>query len=62
MAQYSTAFLDENIRVIVTDDHVSDGWRMSAFVALNPAQATAEIRWIEISPLPADDDDDDFLF
>ena len=57
--RYSTPFLSENDRVIESDDHVDDGFIMTAFVQLNPDTLGAEVKWVELRPLPADDADGD---
>jgi hypothetical protein len=54
----STPFMSENDRVIESNDYVDDGFIMTAFVQLDPNRFNAEVKWVELRPLPADDADD----
>lgn len=57
--QFSEAFIDDDHRVVETHDYITDGYAMSAFVVLDLEHLVAEIKWIEISSLPADDDEEE---
>jgi hypothetical protein len=61
--RYSQPFAGESRRVIETTDYTGDGFVLTAYVVLYQ-DFTAEIKWIEKTPLPdreleEDDPDDD---
>jgi hypothetical protein len=58
---YSEAYGDELHRVIDTRDYFRDegGVVLSAFVVLNRSVFVAEIKWIDVGPLPSGEDDDE---
>jgi hypothetical protein len=55
--RYSKPFADEARRVIETTDFTGDGFVLTAYVVLYE-NFIAEIKWIEKSPLPDEDQDD----
>ena len=54
--RFSTAFADEAHRVIQTTDYTEDGFVLTAFVVLYE-RFVAEIKWIEVHPLPEEEPD-----
>jgi hypothetical protein len=56
--KYSTPFLTENDRVCESDDFL-DGFTMTAFVKIDPERMTAEVKWVELRPIPGDDEEED---
>jgi hypothetical protein len=55
--RYSQPFADEARRVIETTDYTGDGFVLTAYVVLYD-DFTAEIKWIEKTPLPDEDGDE----
>jgi hypothetical protein len=56
--RYSTPFVDENSRVIESEGFF-DGYTMTAYVRLDPERLVAEIKWVDLRRLEAEDDEDD---
>jgi hypothetical protein len=54
--RYSEPFADDSRRVIETTDYAGEGFVLTAYVALYE-DFTAEIKWIEKTPLPDEGDE-----
>ena|SRR2546422_4153965 len=55
---YSTPFIDDAHVAMQTNDYVGDGFVLTAYVVLYK-DLTAEIKWIEATPLPGPEPDAD---
>ena len=53
---YSTPYLSEVDRIIESDDF-HDTYTMTAFVKLHPERFEAEIKWVEMREMQAEEDD-----
>jgi len=63
--RYSHAFSDEQHRMIRTNDFVDagiefrDGFILTAFIVIDATRLTCEIKWIDMQPVPEEDDEDE---
>ncbi len=54
--RYSTPFVTETERVVESNE-IRDGYVMTAFVKLRPQRLEAEIMWVDLRILPAEEDE-----
>lgn len=55
----SEAYGEPTHRVMETRDHFDDGFVLSAFIVIDVEHFDVEVKWIDMRPLPDDDDEDD---